>query len=286
MPTVLRTGPYRFYFYSHFAASDPWRGGLFMRHFIAYHNTEKMGRRLHEGQPLGLVTNKPVEQLLHNTVWFITGESSSPRQYCLGSVFRVAEVGDTGEDEFAHYASGPGHAFELPIPVNDLEWFPEVFRSTGHFGLGVQEVKDEAVIAALIQLAADAGHRTEDGDQIRLPEEVPNGSTYSEGSVQQILVNRYERDPRAREECIRHYGATCFLCGFEFLAEYGEVMAGFIHVHHLRPLSGVGPDYQVDPVQDLRPVCPNCHAVLHRREPPYSLEEVRQFLQARRRGAR
>jgi 5-methylcytosine-specific restriction endonuclease McrA len=126
----------------------------------------------------------------------------------------------------------------------------------------------------------------EERDQIRLPEEVPSRSTYSEGSVQPILVNRYERDPRAREECIRHYGATCFLCGFDFLAEYGEVMAGFIHVHHLKPLSAVGADYQVDPVQDLRPVCPNCHAVLHRREPPYSLEEVRQFLQARRGEAR
>jgi hypothetical protein len=117
---------------------------------------------------------------------------------------------------------------------------------------------------------------------LRLPEEVPTGSAYSEGSVHHILVNRYERDPRAREECIRRYGATCFLCGFDFIAVYGEVMDGFTHVHHVSPLSSVGPDYQVDPVQDLRPVCPNCHAVLHRREPAYSLDEVRQFLQAPR----
>ena len=117
---------------------------------------------------------------------------------------------------------------------------------------------------------------------LRLPEEVPSGSSYIEGSVQRILVNRYERDPCAREECIRRYGITCFLCGFDFVAVYGDVMAGFTHVHHLNPLSSVGTDYQVDPDRDLRPVCPNCHAVLHRREPAYSLDEVRQFLQRHR----
>lgn len=112
-----------------------------------------------------------------------------------------------------------------------------------------------------------------------LPEEVPVGPVYNEGSVQRILINRYERDSRAREDCIRHYGTSCFLCGFDFVEIYGQVMAGFIHVHHLKLLSSVGADYTVDPVQDLRPVCPNCHAVLHRREPPYSLDEVRSFLQ-------
>jgi predicted HNH restriction endonuclease len=43
-------------------------------------------------------------------------------------------------------------------------------------------------------------------------------------------------------------------------------------------LSEIGGEYIVDPVADLRPVCPNCHAVLHRRIPAYSIEEVRVFL--------
>jgi 5-methylcytosine-specific restriction endonuclease McrA len=117
----------------------------------------------------------------------------------------------------------------------------------------------------------------------KLPEEVPIGSTFGEGSVERILVNRYERDRRARDECIKHYGTSCFLCGFDFSAAYGEAMAGFIHVHHLSPLSSVGKGYQVDAVQDLRPVCPNCHATLHSREPAYSLEEVCRLLESQRR---
>ncbi len=115
----------------------------------------------------------------------------------------------------------------------------------------------------------------------RLPEEVPHGLTYNEGNMQRILVNRYERDPRSRQECIRQFGARCCLCGFDFGLTYGEPMAGFVHIHHLISLSSLGTEHEVDPSRDLRPVCPNCHAVLHRREPPYSLDEVRQFLMVR-----
>jgi hypothetical protein len=70
----------------------------------------------------------------------------------------VAEVGDAEEDGFKRFASGPGHVFQPPIPIKHMDWFPEVLRATGHFGLGVQEVKDEAVIAGLTTLASDAGY--------------------------------------------------------------------------------------------------------------------------------
>ncbi len=65
-----------------------------------------------------------------------------------------------------------------------------------------------------------------------------------------------------------------------FGSRYGDIAEGFIHFHHLHSLSEVKEAHLVDPVKDLRTVCPNCHAVLHRREPPYSLEEVREMLQA------
>ncbi|HJT78749.1 MAG TPA: hypothetical protein VJ739_16210 [Gemmataceae bacterium] len=129
-----------------------------MRHFIAYHNTEKMGRPLHDGEPLRLLTNKPVNHLLQNTVWFVTGEGAGTRQYSLGSVFRVTEAGDAAEGGFKRFASGPGHVFDPPVPIKEMPWFPEVLRATGHFGLGVQEVKDEAVIGGLSLLAANAGY--------------------------------------------------------------------------------------------------------------------------------
>jgi 5-methylcytosine-specific restriction protein A len=53
---------------------------------------------------------------------------------------------------------------------------------------------------------------------------------------------------------------------------------GFIHVHHVLPISELGPDYNLNPIEDLRPVCPNCHAMLHRQQPPLSIEALRSIL--------
>jgi 5-methylcytosine-specific restriction protein A len=103
------------------------------------------------------------------------------------------------------------------------------------------------------------------------------GEKYSEGSIKRITVNAYERDPRARAACIAHHGTNCCVCGFSFGSTFGDVGEGFIHVHHLRQLSDIGEEYSVDPITDLRPVCPNCHAVIHRRLPPYTIEEIKEL---------
>jgi len=102
-----------------------------------------------------------------------------------------------------------------------------------------------------------------------------SGEKYSEGAVRRITVNAYERDPRARADCIAHYGTNCCICDFNFSSAFGDIGEGFIHVHHLKQLSDIGEKYSVDPVADLRPVCPNCHAVVHRRSPPYTIEEIK-----------
>lgn len=94
------------------------------------------------------------------------------------------------------------------------------------------------------------------------PDEVTQ--KFTEGHGKQVWVNRYERDPGARAACVRHWGARCHVCSLAFEERYGALAKGFIHVHHLRPLSEIGKSYQVDPKNDLRPVCPNCHAMLHR----------------------
>lgn len=77
-----------------------------------------------------------------------------------------------------------------------------------------------------------------------------------------------------------HYGATCVVCGFNFAAIYGEIGNGFIHVHHLKDLATVGGEYEVDPIQDLRPVCPNCHAMLHVETPAMSVERLSEIVVA------
>lgn len=89
-----------------------------------------------------------------------------------------------------------------------------------------------------------------------------------------IVVNAYERNQDARIECLREWKTVCVVCGFDFEKVYGDLGKGFIHVHHLKPLSEIGETYEIDPINDLRPVCPNCHAMLHRSDPVLTIEKL------------
>lgn len=99
-----------------------------------------------------------------------------------------------------------------------------------------------------------------------------------EGAKIHIVVNKYERSPANRAACISHYGTLCQVCGFDFGSIYGKMGQGFIEVHHRVPISSMGEMYRVDPVSDLIPVCCNCHAMMHRKNPPISVEELRLLL--------
>lgn len=113
------------------------------------------------------------------------------------------------------------------------------------------------------------------------PDEIMDASVYQEGTAYRVQVNIYERSGKARRKCIELYGTQCFVCEFDFESIWGSVGEGFIHVHHLVPLSEIGESYTPDPARDLRPVCPNCHAMIHRRSPPYSIVEAKELLQHR-----
>ncbi|MDE2677223.1 MAG: HNH endonuclease [Gemmatimonadota bacterium] len=108
--------------------------------------------------------------------------------------------------------------------------------------------------------------------------ELSEKDDYQEGDVQRVTVNRYERDPKARARCIDHHGLRCAVCDLSFEERYGDPGKGFIHVHHKRPLHRRRASKSVDPKTDLIPVCPNCHAMLHRHDPPYDVEQLRGML--------
>ena len=99
-----------------------------------------------------------------------------------------------------------------------------------------------------------------------------------EGAKKQIVVNAYERKIQARQKCVNHFGYKCFVCDFDFEKIYGDIGKDFIHVHHIKPLSEIDAQYKVNAIQDLRPVCPNCHAMLHKRKPAYSIEEIKKII--------
>lgn len=125
----------------------------------------------------------------------------------------------------------------------------------------------------------DSDQLTTEIDNITLfPDEVNDTQILTEGSVRQVTVNAYERNNEARKICIEYYGTNCYVCGFNFEKSYGEIGQGFIHVHHLIPLSKINQEYEIEPIKDLRPVCPNCHAMIHQKNPPYTIEQIKNML--------
>lgn len=118
--------------------------------------------------------------------------------------------------------------------------------------------------------------------EVKYAEDIDTSKKYYEGALKQIKVNRFERSLEGRSICIKRYGAICAVCEFDFEKQYGEIGKGYIHIHHLKPLSNIRKGYKLNPIEDLRPVCPNCHAVIHQRKPePYTIEEMKNLLRKR-----
>ncbi|WP_374029382.1 DUF3427 domain-containing protein [Bdellovibrio bacteriovorus] len=138
-------------------------------------------------------------------------------------------------------------------------------------GLGTAiSVEDISPVKIVWRLTAE--------EAVLFGEEIQTSDIFFEGSSKTISVNTYERDRFARSRCLSYYGYNCVVCDFNFEKFYGELGIGYIHVHHLKPLSNIGSEYQVDPIQDLRPVCPNCHAMIHSKKEPISLERLKSLI--------
>ena len=66
--------------------------------------------------------------------------------------------------------------------------------------------------------------------------------------------------------------------GTELGEAYDETADGYIQVHHLETVSQRGGKYEVDPIKHLRPICPNCHAVVHLQDPPLGIPALKRML--------
>ncbi len=115
-----------------------------------------------------------------------------------------------------------------------------------------------------------------------IPEEVANAESYVEGATKKISVNAYERNAEARAKCIELYGYKCYVCDFDFFEAYGDLGKDYIHVHHEVPLSTIKKEYTVSPEEDLKPLCPNCHAMIHRTREAIQVDELKDIVSKNR----
>jgi predicted HNH restriction endonuclease len=118
-----------------------------------------------------------------------------------------------------------------------------------------------------------------DGSELAIAEEVSSIEGLLEGTFKLISVNSYERSAEARSECVAYHGYVCKCCGFDFEKKYGLIGKGFIHVHHIKPLSEIKGTYLVDPKIDLVPLCANCHAMVHRGGLVRSIDDLKAVME-------
>jgi predicted HNH restriction endonuclease len=176
------------------------------------------------------------------------------KEYNTGSEFKIAISKITADLKFCR---------QLPTGEYQMQRNPIVVSSAP-----IRQVEIQKNIEIL---------KTIEPDEHLFPDELPVEilEELFEGVKRTVIVNLYERNAKARKQCIEHWKAICAVCGFDFEDFYGEIGKGFIHVHHLTPVSQIGELYQVDPINDLIPVCPNCHSMIHRYEPPLTVDELK-----------
>lgn len=114
----------------------------------------------------------------------------------------------------------------------------------------------------------------------KIPENYQDSlESFSEGKPSKRYVTTYERNPKYRQQAIAIHGNSCAACGFNFGKFYGEYAEGFIHVHHIVPVSEFEKPKEINPETDLVPLCANCHSVVHRKKDnTLSLTELRSLI--------
>lgn len=193
------------------------------------------------------------------------------------------EVSRRGRKQPA-YAQSREHIRLVEHEGYRLRTFPMVYSESNEEG-GVGPAKIEGFTPKLTSKSlirvGPCWYASDESVEARLPEELAPAEELIEGASKSVPVNSYERNPIARAQCVEHHGYTCKVCKFNFESFYGDIGKNYIHVHHLVSLSEIKREYVVDPVNDLIPVCPNCHAMIHSTRPALGIDQLKKHLQDR-----
>ena len=175
-------------------------------------------------------------------------------------------------DEHLLYCSGKKHRI---VDISDYHRNISILNKSR--GQGIRIDKRNSVPNLI---SSDPKYQSVPELRVKLAEKIipDDEHIHLEGSVTTIKVNRYERDRNARSQCIKHYGCICQACGIKLSTIYGLVAENFIHVHHIKKISSTEGEYHLDSIRDLRPLCPNCHAIAHLRKNPYTMEEIQEMI--------
>ena len=163
-----------------------------------------------------------------------------------------------------------------PIGSNELpsEWSD--FEAKITVGFAIESRLEKLVDILIFAISIPLVLLQEDLPPVTLT--LTNGEAQLEGEKSTVLQNKYERSRFNRAMCLRAHGFRCMACGDKLSNKYGVVAQELVHVHHIKPVSTLGGATLVDPIKDLVPLCPNCHNVIHRTNPPMSLDALKEII--------
>ena len=203
-----------------------------------------------KGDIVFIYRSKPIQRICYKTV---VTKTNIPYQEAIDDSEFWGEL-HRPKDDIETYS--PCHRLQLIQEVDTIDLHLSNLKKHGMNGVPQGPRKLSGELLKYILPYFDSQQNDYD--------EIEDNKDYFEGALKRVYVNKYERDHDARMKCIEAHGCKCSVCGMDFEKMYGELGKGFIHVHHIVPISTIGEEYRIDPVKDMVPVCPNCHAMLHR----------------------
>ena len=173
--------------------------------------------------------------------------------------------------------------FSAPVGFKDAGNYieaPDILKPTNHWRDAVRPISAKTfnrivsgVTSTSVKRVLEIENRFNDTEQ--------GLESYEEGAAKKRYVTYYERDKRNRTLAIAIHGDSCLACGFNFGETYGKFGEGYIHVHHVTPVSELTATSIPDPETDLVPLCANCHSIVHRKkDTTLSIEELKLLMQS------
>lgn len=161
--------------------------------------------------------------------------------------------------------------FQKPVLAKNNSEYLEIIpdsQKANYWRNGVRPISNEVYTNILSyldpnQVSESKPSYDHSGELNDLENQLESGT---EGQANKRYVTTYERNPKYRKQALAIHGCSCVACGFNFGEFYGDYAEGYIHVHHVNPVSELNTPQNIDPETDLVPLCANCHSVVHRKK--------------------
>lgn len=209
--------------------------------------------------------------------------SDAPHYFAIGKISKTYPDKESSKNDF--FATITDFIpFEEAVLAKDdakyIETIPES-RKSNYWRDGVRAIDEDTYHLITSKVRSN---KVSEQKTAYISDEVTEGyqdslESFSEGTQSKRYVTTYERNLKYRKQAIAIHGNSCAACEFNFGRFYGEYAEGFIHVHHIVPVSEFETPKAIDPETDLTLLCANCHSVVHRKkDKTLSILEIRNLI--------